>query len=160
MSKSHQVSAGILLWQKSEVGKPDVFLTHPGGPYFAKKDIGYWGVPKGLIGEGEDVLTAALREFKEETGFILPENISAEPLGYVEKEKTKKIIHCFAVESIFAELPEFKSNTFKMEWPPFSGNWQEFPEVDKGEMMKWEKAWEYINADQRPFLERLLELTK
>lgn len=130
----------------------EVLLVHPGGPFFAKKDLGVWSIPKGEYGEGEDPLTMAKREFKEETGF----EISGEfiPLGSC-KQKGGKIVYAWAVcGGLDASI--IKSNTFEMEWPPKSGRIREFPEVDRAEWFPLDLARKKINPGQIGFLDKLL----
>src|ERR1700687_5515408 len=118
-----QVSAGLLMYRKSG-SVLEVFLVHPGGPFGAKRDQGAWSVPKGLIGEGEDILEAAKREFAEETS-ILP----SEPFIYLGeiRQKSGKYVYAWAFERN-GDPPQIKSNTFTIEWPPRSGRITEFPE--------------------------------
>lgn len=130
---------------------PEVFIVHPGGPYWEKKDEGAWSIPKGEFETGEDSLEAARREFEEETG-------SAVAGDFVEltslKQPSGKIIYAWAVEgNIDAAL--IKSNMFPMEWPPRSGREQEFPEVDKGGWFNLAEAREKLLPGQRAFLEEL-----
>ena len=120
-----KVSAGILMYRKRGAIL-EVFLVHPGGPFFAKKDVGAWGIPKGEIDEGEDALAAAQREFEEETSFKTEGNFfQLTPVT----QKSGKIVMAWAVEGD-CDPNEMKSNMFTMEWPPRSGKKQEFPEVD------------------------------
>ncbi len=144
-------SAGLLMFVNNKEGLK-VFLVHPGGPFFTKKDEGYWGIPKGLPEENEDFLEAAKREFEEETG--LRSNGSYLPLGTV-KQKGGKIVHAWAFETKSADPIEIKCNTFNLEWPPKSKNIQAFPEVDKGEFFSVEEALEKINTAQSEFIFRL-----
>ena len=121
-------SAGLLLYRYRE-GQLQVFLVHPGGPFWKNKDEGSWMIPKGEIDDGEDALPAAKREFREETGFNPPEPpYRALP---VIKQRGGKVVEAFAVEGE-CEPEQLKSNTFEMEWPPKSGRQQAFPEVDRG----------------------------
>jgi predicted NUDIX family NTP pyrophosphohydrolase len=144
-------SAGILVYRIRN--KPEVFLIHPGGPFWAKKDIGSWSIPKGEFDDNEDALEAAKREFKEETGTGLSGNfISLTPII----QKAGKQVYAWAVQSdIDAET--IQSNTFKMEWPPKSGQWKSYPEVDKGAWFDMETAKEKINPAQAVLIEELLE---
>lgn len=150
------ISAGILVYRKSGSGI-EVLLIHPGGPYFTNKDKGAWGIPKGLVFEGESLEAAAQRELEEETGVRLPETASLANLGTV-KMKSGKIIHGFAA---YLDLPgNWKpvSNIFKTEWPPKSGKMQEFPETDQAKYFEIETAKDYMNARQSAFLDKLIEL--
>ena len=144
-------SAGLLMYRNRENGI-EFLLVHPGGPFFAKKDQGAWSIPKGEVEEGEDLLEAAKREFKEET------NASEEghfiELGFV-KLKSGKVVHAWGFERDF-DLSKFKSNTFKLEWPPKSGKIQEFPENDSAEFFPYEVAVKKLNPTQVEFLDRLI----
>lgn len=146
-------SAGLLMYHNSgNVLK--IFLVHPGGPFFAKKDSGYWGIPKGLVEENEELLQAAIREFEEETGIkSTGEYIS---LG-TTTQSNNKIVHAWAFESDNSEQIEIKCNTFEMEWPPHSGRRQHFPEVDRGEFFTVDESKQKIYSAQQVFIDRLLE---
>jgi predicted NUDIX family NTP pyrophosphohydrolase len=120
-------SAGILLYRKS-AGGYEALIVHPGGPFWARKDLGAWSVPKGEFDAGEDLLAAAKREFAEEIGAPAPDG-EYQFVGEF-KVTSGKVIHVYALESDF-NLEQFQSNMFEMEWPPKSGLRQEFPEVDK-----------------------------
>ena len=147
---SKKTSAGILLYRIVE-NNLEVFLVHPGGPFWAKKDEGAWSIPKGLFEEGEDPLEAAKREFKEETGFsILGEFMALTPL----KQPSGKVVYAWAVEGDI-DAASIKSNTFMMEWPPKSGKEQEFPEVDKGGWFDILQAKEKLLKGQHGFLDEL-----
>ncbi|MES2692140.1 MAG: NUDIX domain-containing protein [Verrucomicrobiota bacterium] len=143
-------SAGLLAFRHRDTGL-EVFLVHPGGPFFAKKDAGAWTIPKGEIAPGEDPLATARREFTEETGFTLEGPFAA--LGTV-RQAGGKVIHAFAIA---ADLDPAKivSNTFKLEWPPRTGRWTEFPEVDRATWFSLTSAAEKINPAQAEFLTRL-----
>ena len=130
-----------------------VYLVHPGGPYFSKKDKGWWTIPKGLPETGEAFLDAAIREFSEETGLKpTPPYID---LGNV-RQKGGKVVYCWGFENKPDLNFDLKSNTFSLEWPPKSGKYKEFPEIDKGKWMNWKPALDYINVQQKPFIERLV----
>ena len=133
-------------------GALEVFLAHPGGPLFAKKDAGYWTIPKGEIETGEDLLAAAIREFKEEVG-IEPRGEFLE-LGSI-RQKGGKIVHAWAFQGELDESHSIMSNTFKLEWPPHSGKIQDFPEVDRAQFFPLTEAKVKIKETQRPFLDRL-----
>ena len=145
-----QASAGLLMYRMSG-SVLEVFLVHPGGPFGAKWDQGAWSVPKGLIGEGEDKLDAAKREFAEETS-ILP----SEPFIYLGeiRQKSGKHVYGWAFEGN-CDSSQVKSNTFTLEWPPKSGQMKEFPEIDKGEFFSLSDALRKINQNQGEFLDRL-----
>jgi len=119
-------SAGLLIYRRSAIGV-EFLLGHPGGPFWAKRDEGAWSIPKGLIGEGEDTLAAARREFEEEVG--QPVDGDFAPLTPL-KQKSGKIVHAWMVEADL-DLQAFRSNLFEMEWPRNSGRTQAFPEVDR-----------------------------
>jgi predicted NUDIX family NTP pyrophosphohydrolase len=145
-----QISVGLLMyrWRDSVL---EVFLVHPGGPFWAKKDLGSWSIPKGLIERGEDLVDAARREFHEETGFSAPGRLI--PLAPV-KVQSGKMIQAWAVEGD-CDPEKARSNTFSMEWPPRSGRKQEFPEVDRAAWFGISDAQEKINKGQIPLLEEL-----
>ncbi|HTS40292.1 MAG TPA: NUDIX domain-containing protein [Xanthobacteraceae bacterium] len=144
-------SAGILLYQHRSDGI-EVLLVHPGGPYWARKDVGAWSIPKGEIGEGEDALTAARREFQEETGTAVEGD--AISLGEA-RQKSGKIICAFAIEGNL-KADALVSNRFEMEWPPRSGRRASFPEVDRAEWFSPDAAMKKITSSQKVFVERLL----
>jgi len=146
-------SAGILLYRrKQEI--VEVFLVHPGGPYWAKKDDGSWSVPKGEFTDEEDALTAAQREFEEETGFsVSGKFIPLKPI----KQKSGKLIYAWLLEGDIDHL-KIKSNLFELEWPPHSGKIQSFAEIDRGEWFEIEQAKEKIIPGQVGFLEELIQL--
>ena len=148
-------SAGILLYRK-KAGALEVFLVHPGGPFWKKKDAGAWSVPKGEINEGEDMLAAAVREFKEETGQELSGHFV--PLKPVVQKAGKKV-YAWAIAGDI-DMTGLQSNTFLLEWPPKSGRQQEWPEVDKWGWFTLAEAREKMNASQAGFLEQLEELIK
>lgn len=143
-------SAGILLYRYSHQVL-EVLLVHPGGPFWAKKDLGAWSIPKGEFEDGEDPWAAARREFEEETG--QPVNGSAIALAPV-KYSGGKVIHAFAVAGDL-DVNEIRSNSFTLEWPPRSGKRQEFPEVDRGEWFELPQAQQKINPHQAALLEQL-----
>jgi len=147
-----KVSAGLLLYRRHD-DIMEVFLVHPGGPFWAKKDAGAWSIPKGLIDPGEEPLSAARREFEEETGFTIAGEFI--PLGPV-KVASGKTIQAWAVEGD-CDPDALRSNTFEMEWPPRSGKKQQFPEVDRGGWFNLDEAKEKINKGQVPFIEELKE---
>jgi predicted NUDIX family NTP pyrophosphohydrolase len=145
-------SAGLLLYRRRE--GLEVFLVHPGGPFWAKKDAGAWSLPKGEFTPPEDPLEAAQREFQEETGLaVAGEFLALTPL----KQPSGKIIHAWALQAD-CDPDAVRSNTFTLEWPPKSGRLQEFPEVDRGAWFSLEAAREKIIRGQAPFLEELRQL--
>ncbi len=153
MAMSGKTSAGILLYRMAENGLK-VFLVHPGGPYWAKKDEGAWSVPKGEFENGENPLEAAKREFKEETGSgITGRFMELTPL----RQFSGKMVYVWAVEGNI-DATSIKSNMFSMEWPPRSGKEQDFPEVDKGGWFTIVQAQEKILPGQRGFLEQLKKI--
>ena len=146
-------SAGILIYRRAAVAL-EVLLVHPGGPYWAKKDLGAWSVPKGEAGEGEELRACALRELEEElgSGLGLGDGELVE-LGSI-RQKGGKVVHCWAAEADF-EPASLSSNTFSMEWPPRSGVEREFPEVDRAEWFGLDEARRKINSAQAELLDRL-----
>jgi predicted NUDIX family NTP pyrophosphohydrolase len=143
-------SAGILLY-RIRAGVPEVFLVHPGGPFWARKDAGAWSIPKGEFEDGDDPLEAARREFLEETGSPVDGPFAAlKPL----KQGGGKVVHAWTVEGDI-DAASIKSNTFSMEWPPRSGRQQEFPEVDRGEWFAMPQAREKLLEGQLGFLDEL-----
>jgi predicted NUDIX family NTP pyrophosphohydrolase len=146
-------SAGILMYRIHK-GYLEVLLVHPGGPFWEKKDRGVWSIPKGLISETEEPLTAAKREFEEEIGIrVKGKFIPLQPV----KLQSGKILHVWAVEGN-CDPSEIKSNTFTVEWPPRSNRIQEFPEVDRASWFNINKAKEKINPGQIPILEQLRQI--
>lgn len=146
-----KLSAGILLYRRHN-GLLEVFLVHPGGPFWTHKDAGAWSLPKGEYGPGEEALTAALREFEEETGTRLP-HANYIPLGEVT-QKGGKAVTAWAVEGDL-DPAAIRSNTFSMEWPPKSGKTQQFPEVDRAAWLDLPAAREKLIEGQRAFLDVL-----
>ncbi len=146
-------SAGLLLYRMRD-GRPELFLAHPGGPYWAKKDDGVWTIPKGLIDTDEDPLAAARREFAEETGFAIDGDFI--PLGEL-KQKGNKIVHAWAVAGD-VDAAAVKSNTYPIQWPPNSGRWRNYPEVDRAGWFTVDEARTKILPGQAAFIDRLLEL--
>ncbi len=144
-------SAGVLPYKFSN-GELKVMLSHAGGPFWAKKDNAAWSIPKGLVEEGEEIIDAALREFEEETGIKVTEELIE--LG--STQSGPKTITIFAVEKDI-DVATVVSNTFEMEWPPKSGKMQEFPENDRSEWFSLEDAKLKIFKGQLVFLTRLEE---
>jgi predicted NUDIX family NTP pyrophosphohydrolase len=147
-------SAGILLYRKTD-RKLQVFLVHPGGPFFKNKDIGAWSVPKGEFLDDEDPLTAAKREFEEETGQAIDGDFI--PLSPVTL-KSGKIIHAWAVEGDINH-ETILSNLFEMEWPPKSGKRQSFPEIDRAGWFDVDEAKIKINPGQVGLIESFVNLS-
>jgi predicted NUDIX family NTP pyrophosphohydrolase len=145
-------SAGLLLY-RTRGGALEVFLVHPGGPFWAKKDLGAWSIPKGEIAPDEDKQAAATRELKEETGLA----VSGEMLALTTiRQKGHKVVHAWAVEAD-CDPAKVVSNTFTMQWPPRSGRTQEFPEVDRAAWFGLTEAREKINPAQAALLDELAE---
>jgi predicted NUDIX family NTP pyrophosphohydrolase len=148
-----KLSAGILLYRK-RAGLLEVFLVHPGGPFWKNKDDGAWSIPKGECDEGADLLSEAKREFMEETG-VAPQG-EFQPLTPV-RQAGRKLIYAWAVEGEL-DPGKLRSNTFVMEWPPRSGKQQEFAEVDRGDWFRLSAARLKLLPGQRPFLDELSRL--
>lgn len=149
-----KTSAGLLMYRRKG-GRIEVFLVHPGGPFFAKKDVGAWSIPKGELEEGEDLLDCAVREFQEEIGFQ-PQGKFI-PLGNIQ-QKGGKVVHAWAFEGDLNEQWVLNSNTFEIEWPPRSGRVESFPEIDRAEIFPLPEAKLKINPAQVEFLIRLEEI--
>jgi len=134
------------------VDRLEVFLVHPGGPHFAKKDLGIWTIPKGEYLKGELPLDAAKREFHEETGFPV-----SEPFLYLDSitQKGGKIVTAWAFEGD-CDPAKMISNLCEVEWPPRSGRTIEIPEADRGAWFSIDEAKERIKETQIPLLDRLL----
>ncbi len=147
-------SAGVLLYKQTTQGM-QVFIGHPGGPYWAKKDNGAWSIPKGEFEEGEDAFEAAKREFKEEVGGDVP---AGEPIELGDFKVTSgKIVTAWALEADF-DPEKVSSNLFEIEWPPKSGQKQEFPEIDKAGWFTLSKATIKLVKGQVQIIEKLAEL--
>ena len=151
-----RAGAGILLFRR-RTGLPEVLLVHPGGPYWAKKDIGAWSIPKGEIDDGEDPAACARRELGEELGPNAPALTGDEliELGSV-RQKAGKVVECWAAEGDFNPAG-LESNAFTIEWPPHSGVEREFPEVDRAEWFEPDEARTKLIEAQAGFVDRLLE---
>jgi predicted NUDIX family NTP pyrophosphohydrolase len=147
-------SAGLLLYRNAG-GRVEVFLVHPGGPFWAKTDDGAWSIPKGEFADGEEPLEAAKREFKEETSFSAEGKIKGkfEPLNPV-KQPGGKTVYAWAVEGD-VDAGAIRSNTFSMEWPRGSGKTQSFPEVDRAGWFDLDTAKMKILKGQVGLLEQL-----
>jgi predicted NUDIX family NTP pyrophosphohydrolase len=151
MPSASNASAGLLLFRKLPSGL-EVFLAHPGGPFWQARDAGAWTIPKGMIDPGEAPLDAARREFQEETG-VVPSG-PFHSLGTV-KQKGGKIVHAWAWEGD-ADPDTVRSNTATMEWPRGSGRFLTFPEVDRCAWFALAEAREKINPAQGELLDRLM----
>jgi predicted NUDIX family NTP pyrophosphohydrolase len=132
----------------------EVLLAHPGGPLWKKRDDGAWTIPKGLVDDGEELLAAAQREFREETGFEPSEPYL--PLGSIT-QKSGKVVHAWAFEGD-CDPNRLSSNTFELEWPPKSGKLATFPEVDRADFFFVGAARKKINPAQARLLDELLRL--
>ena len=146
------LSAGLLLYRRGERGL-ELFLAHPGGPFWRDRDGGAWTIPKGVVDEGEDLLDAARREFEEETG-IRPLG-PFRPLGSI-RQKAGKVVHAWAWEGD-ADPGRITSNSARTEWPPGSGRWIEYPEVDRCAWFDPAAARTRINPAQAELIDRLEE---
>jgi len=148
-----KTSAGLLVYRLRE-GRLEVLLVHPGGPFWARKDLGAWSIPKGEFAEPEEPLAAAVREFQEETGSTIDGTFLPLP---PRKQSGGKIVHAWAVEGDL-DPGQIRSNTFLLEWPKGSGRRKEFPEVDRAEWFEIPEAKRRILAGQAGFLDDLREL--
>ena len=150
MSVRTSVSAGLLLYRRTR-GALEIFLAHPGGPFWANRDAGAWTIPKGAVNEGEDLIDAACREFREETG------IAAQPpflaLGSI-RQKAGKVVHAWAWEGD-ADPDRIESNLTRSEWPRGSGRWLTYPEIDRCAWYDAAAARGKINPAQAAFIDRL-----
>lgn len=150
-----KLSAGILLYRLRD-GQVEVFLVHPGGPFWARKDDGAWSIPKGEYEAIADPLAAAKREFQEETGFEVDGTFHSLT---ALKQPSGKVISAWAVEGD-VDAAALTSNTFTLEWPPKSGRIQEVPEVDRGAWFDLSRARAKLQPGQRTFLDQLQELLR
>lgn len=150
-TKAPNVSAGLLLFRRSGDGALELFLAHPGGPFWAHRDDGAWTIPKGALNADEPLLDAARREFEEETG-LRPTGPFL-PLGSI-RQKAGKTVHAWAWEGD-ADPARVTSNTMRTEWPRGSGQWLTFPEVDRCAWFDPATARVKLNAAQAEFVERL-----
>ena len=148
-------SAGLLPFRLTSDGTLELFLVHPGGPYWARKDKCSWSIAKGEYGDGEAALAAAEREFTEEIGCSPPSGRRID-LGQV-RQTGGKVVRAWAIEAAQFTVTEVASNEFELEWPPHSGRYQSFPEVDRAEWMSTAVArWRLVRA-QLAFVDRLEE---
>ena len=148
-------SAGVLLYRRQQ-GELQVLLIKPGGPFWRKRDVGAWMIPKGMVEQGETALQAAVREFKEEVGVELTE--TPVPLCEV-RQAGGKIVEAFAIEGDL-DASKIRSVYFKIEWPPRSGGLQSFPEVSEGRWMNLGEARRLMLPSQLPMLDALEEKLK
>jgi predicted NUDIX family NTP pyrophosphohydrolase len=149
-------SAGLVLYRGTGADL-EVLLVHPGGPAWARRDLGAWSIPKGEYEPGEDPLAAAQREFAEELGIRPPDGLVVD-LGEVT-QKSGKIVHAWALEGDL-DADTIESNTFELEWPPRSGRIQRFPEVDRAQWFGLDEAREKLTSAQAALLDRLAELAQ
>ncbi|MEY2409703.1 MAG: hypothetical protein QOF48_2373 [Verrucomicrobiota bacterium] len=157
---SARISAGLVMY-RIRAGSLEVFLAHPGGPLFAKKDDGHWTIPKGEVEPGDELLATALREFEEEIGHAIDPASRFIPLGSI-RQKGGKIVHAWGVEGDRDDARAIVSNHFEMEWPPRSGRMSQFPEVDRARFFSLSEAKRKVKETQRPLLDelaRLLDIT-
>ncbi len=145
-----RTSAGLLIYRRGTDGL-EVLLVHPGGPFWTKKDVGAWSIPKGETENSDDLFQTALRELREETGFEVGGQPT--PLRPV-KQAGGKVVHAWAVEGDL-DAAAIVSNTFTLEWPPRSGRIQEFPEIDRAGWFDLRAARRHINPGQLPLLDEL-----
>jgi len=150
-----RISAGLLLFRQHD-GQLEVFLVHPGGPFWRKKDLGAWSIPKGECAPGEDPLTTARRELREETGFDVDGPFTS--LQAI-RQAGGKVVHAWAAPADL-DPSRLVSNTFTMEWPPRSGRQQEFPEVDRAAWFPVEDARLHMLSGQVPLLDELLTFAR
>ena len=147
-------SAGILAFRRSR-GELEVLLAHPGGPYWAKKDLGAWMIPKGEFTD-EEPLAAARREFEEEIGQPIEGTFMALP---VIRHRSGKQVHAFAIEADL-DVTNIKSNLVEIEWPPKSGRKRSFPEIDRAEWFDLGEARQRILPSEAPLIDELVSLLK
>jgi predicted NUDIX family NTP pyrophosphohydrolase len=142
-------SAGIVLYRRRE-GRLEVLLVHPGGPFWMNKDLGAWSIPKGEVEPGEEPLTRARQELREETGFA----VDGPFMQLVPIKQTQKLVRAWAAQGD-GDAAEIVSNTFEIEYPPGSGRRRSFPEVDKAGWFELPAARQKILIAQRPLLDQL-----
>src|SRR3712207_3073278 len=152
MPRVPRTSAGVLLYRRRDAGV-EVLIGHMGGPFWARRDDAAWSVPKGEYGPGEEPFDVALREFEEELGSPVPTS-DLRLLGEV-RQSGGKVLTVWAGEGEF-DAATARSNTFSLEWPPRSGRFQEFPEIDRAAWLPVEEARTKLVRGQLPLLDRLL----
>jgi predicted NUDIX family NTP pyrophosphohydrolase len=150
-------SAGLLMYRRASDGAIELFLAHPGGPFFKNKDAGAWTIPKGELEPNEEPLDCARREFEEETG-MRPDASDYLALGEI-KQRGGKRVEAWAFEGDWQERT-LRGNQFEIEWPPRSGRRQSFPEIDRAEFFSLEVAREKINPAQIELIDRLVARLK
>ena len=150
-----RISAGLVMFRRRG-GELEVFLAHPGGPFYVKKDDGCWTIPKGEVELGDDLLPTAIREFEEETGIVIDPGSAFIPLGSIQ-QKGGKIVHAWAVERDWDDTQPIRSNTFECEWPPGSNRMECFPEVDRAQFFPLTAAKRKIKERQWELVERLVQ---
>ena len=152
MAKIVKKSAGILLYRFKK-NTLEFFLVHPGGPFWINKDAGSWTIPKGEYDINEEPIDAAIREFAEETGHSISGNfISLTPI----MQKGGKHVEAWALEND-VDATTIRSNSFTIEWPPKSGNWKSYPEIDRAEWFDINRAKEKINPAQAAFIDEIIK---
>ena len=149
-------SAGLLLYRAGASGQTEVLLVHPGGPFWAKKDLGAWSIPKGEHTEDEDPRLAAVREFVEELGIEPPAAELDDDLGSV-RQSGGKVVRCWGRRGSI-DVEHITSNTIEIPWPPRSGKTLVIPEVDRAEWFVLDEARQRINQAQVAFLDRLVDV--
>jgi predicted NUDIX family NTP pyrophosphohydrolase len=145
----HRHSAGILAYRRDR-GRIELFLVHPGGPFWHNRDVHAWSIPKGEF-ENEEPLAAARREFEEETG----QSIDGDFVSLGSVRGRGKTIHAYAVESTAPDPAQLRSNLFEMEWPPGTGRIGRFPEVDRAAWVPLEEAREKLHRNQLTLVDLL-----
>lgn len=153
-----KLSAGLLPYRVSGDGILEVFVVHPGGPFWARKDLHAWSVTKGEYEENDEPAVEAEREFAEEVGVPAPPGPRLD-LGQI-KQPSGKLVRAWAVDAPTFEVDEVVSNSFETEWPPKSGRRQSFPEVDRAEWMSAAVAREKLTKGQVAFVDRLVEVLR
>ena len=144
-------SAGLMIYRLADTGEPEVLLVHPGGPFWARRDVGAWSIPKGGVEPGEDDLAAARREVREEIGADIDGPFTW--LGEFRQPGGKLVIAWAVAANV--DVSAVVSNDFEMEWPPRSGTMRSFPEVDRAAWFSLEEAREKMLISQQPLLDQL-----